>query len=163
MKIRNIKNPYVRFFLIVALCVVMFGSGYFVASIGAIMRSFELQHRYYDLHFVSQDARIYFDISTWGLFGRHSDIVITTEDPREADWKFDPDRDCRFMEESVYYEPKGDSLIVYSGQVPDLPKNFKSDIALVLRKRSRSDRTWGIFRYCKSNDLKRVGDDLPDE
>lgn len=143
--------------LLVALCIAIFCSGYLISQFGSLFESSEPKHQYSEIYFSSQDTRLYFVVITWGLLGQHSKIIITTNNPQEKDWKFNADRDYNFNAEELFYKPQGDSLIIYSNLVLDSPKNFNSDIVLVLKKLAYDEQSRMIYYDRERSGFSKIG------
>ena len=140
--------------------IITFFAGYIYYAFSSVDEAFEPTKEVTIFQFIGLNVTLYFQVAHWGLLGNHSDIILSTENPKRKDWKFTPDRDYRFDEDYVYFkfvEPS--TIIIYSNDESQKPKNFMSTVTIRLEIiQDFRDRKKIINRF-KVGDVSIIGND----
>jgi len=140
------------------LLVLVFFAGYLYYGIKSVDSAFKPHRELQIIKFSSLDETLYFEINQWGLLGNHSSITLSTEDPNGNGWKYDANRDYKFMCDEIFYKfQKPFTLIIYSKAEPYKPKSFISKVDLVQRViHSRKEKIL-ITDSLEEGEVNRIG------
>ena len=106
--------------------------------------TFKPEYKIERIYFPEKKENLYLKRKTWGITGNDQTTVISTK--KELKFETDTISDYVYSGFSeIIYKAENNKLIIYSHHKPNIPKKFKSEIEIELRK-YKNNSEWNILK-----------------